>query len=71
MTRAGFAIGSLRPEPGWPRIHVMEMPSIDVSATDVRERVQAARPIDFLVPSEVAGYIRDHGLYVGASEART
>lgn len=69
VTRAGFAIGSLRPEPGWPRIHVMEMPSIDVSATDIRERVRAARPIDLLVPPEVAGYIRDHGLYVGAPEA--
>lgn len=69
VTRAGFAIGSLKPEPGWPSIHVMEMPEVGVSASDIRERVRTGRPIDFLLPAEVADYIRRHGLYVGPSEA--
>ena len=38
-------------------------PEIDVSSTDVRERVAAGRPIGDLVPPGVARYIDQHGLY--------
>ena len=46
--------------------HYLEGPNIDVSATDIRERIGRGQPIDGLVPAEVARYIEDHGLY-GAS----
>lgn len=49
--------------PGWPRVHRVQIPGIDVSATMVRERVRTGRPIDFLVLPEVARYVRANGLY--------
>ena len=36
---------------------------IDLSATELRERVRAGRPIRGLVPDAVAAYIAAHGLY--------
>lgn len=42
---------------------VVEVPSLDVSSTDVRWRVASGAPIRYLVPRRVADYIRDHGLY--------
>lgn len=64
VTRPGFALGQIEPNDTWPRIHTMEMPGIEVSATDVRERVRAGRPIDYLVPPAVVTYIKEHGLFV-------
>lgn len=66
VARPGFDLASLAPEDWWPAIHVLDAPSIGISATDVRDRVRRGRPIDFLVPSEVARYIRDKGLYAAA-----
>src|SRR4051794_21973617 len=39
------------------------MPRLDVSSTDIRERVAAHRPVRWLVPDAVEAYVRDHGLY--------
>lgn len=45
------------------RIVHIEMPGIDISATDLRRRVAAGESIRYLVPAKVAAYIHDHGLY--------
>ena len=42
---------------------VVEVPAVDISASDVRRRVRAGEPIDGLVPDGVAAYIATHGLY--------
>jgi nicotinate-nucleotide adenylyltransferase len=39
------------------------VPALDISATDVRERVSHGRSIRYLVPDPVREYITAHGLY--------
>lgn len=42
---------------------VIPVPVIDLSATQVRERVKQGRSIRYLVPDPVGEYIATHGLY--------
>ncbi|HEV8380597.1 MAG TPA: nicotinate (nicotinamide) nucleotide adenylyltransferase [Gemmatimonadales bacterium] len=42
---------------------VIPVPMIDLSATQVRERVKQGRTIRYLVPDPVRDYIATHGLY--------
>ena len=42
---------------------IVPVPQMDVSATEIRSRLQAHEPIDDLVPEPVAQYIAEHGLY--------
>ena len=44
-------------------LHVMEIPALSISSTDIRRRVAEGRPIRYLLPDEVAAYIAEHGLY--------
>ena len=41
------------------------LPMMDVSSTDIRERVASGQGIDDLVPPAVARYIDQHNLYLG------
>lgn len=50
------------PLPGW-RWRRVEVPSLDVSSTELRTRAEVGRPLDFLVPPAVVRCIRDRGLY--------
>jgi len=43
--------------------HVVEAPLLDISATDIRDRVRAGKSIDRLVPRAVADYILARNLY--------
>lgn len=63
VTRPGFELSDFSAEAGWPDVHVMQMPGIDISASEIRERVRSSRPIEFLVPPPVHDYIRSKGLY--------
>ncbi|MFA5803891.1 MAG: nicotinate-nucleotide adenylyltransferase [Melioribacteraceae bacterium] len=42
---------------------LLETTLIDISSTEIRERVKNNEPIDYLVPSKVKEYISKHGLY--------
>ena len=68
VTRPGWALGGLELAPSLPAVRFMEMPQIDVSSTEIRQRVASGRPIDYLVPNEVVGHIRANGLYLGGSK---
>lgn len=50
------------PGVGW-RVEHLPIPRLEVSSTDVRERLAHGRPIDGLVPAAVARAIRERGLY--------
>ena len=66
--------------PGWPtpdlkaleavlpgisqRVMIMDSPEIDISASDIRDRVFRHLPIHHLVPEAVNVYIREQGLYL-------
>jgi nicotinate-nucleotide adenylyltransferase len=50
------------PMEGW-RWERLEVPSLEVSSTELRERAVAGRPLDFLVTHEVIDCIHERGLY--------
>lgn len=45
------------------RVLRIDIPSVDVSSSQIRKRVRLSQPIDYLVPVSVRGYIRKRGLY--------
>jgi nicotinate-nucleotide adenylyltransferase len=65
-TRPGYdvspAAGGL-PNAAGLDLEYMEVPGLAISSSDVRARVAARRPIRYLLPESVAGYISKNGLY--------
>jgi nicotinate-nucleotide adenylyltransferase len=51
-----------QPLEGWRWVSV-EVPSLEVSSTDLRARVADGRPLDYLVTHEVVDCIEARGLY--------
>jgi nicotinate-nucleotide adenylyltransferase len=45
------------------RLIIMSAPQLDISATELRQRVAEGRPIKYQVPEVVEQYILQHGLY--------
>jgi nicotinate-nucleotide adenylyltransferase len=58
FARPGVSIPTLP----WP-VHTVAVPAIDISATEIRRRVQAGLPIRYWVPDQVAEAIRVERLY--------
>ena len=50
------------PSPGF-QISVVDAPLIEVSSTEIRERVRAGLPVDHMVPPSVDALLRAHELY--------
>jgi nicotinate-nucleotide adenylyltransferase len=48
--------------PGW-KVEVVDIPSIDVSSSMVRERLAVGLPVDGLVPAAAMRVVRKHGRY--------
>jgi len=46
----------------WNYLEV-EVPSLDISSTDLRARAVEGRPLDYLIPASAIQYIREHKLY--------
>lgn len=47
------------------RDNVVEAPLVQISSTQIRQRVRAGLSIDYLTPAGVVDYIRERHLYVG------
>lgn len=52
---------------GWKEWEVAEIPSLDISSTDLRQRVRDGRPLDFLLPGFAIDFIRETGMYISES----
>ena len=54
---------------GGVRVSFLDMPELDVSASEIRRRIAAGEPYQALVGPAVASYIAEQGLYTRDSEA--
>jgi len=41
----------------------LEVPLLEISSTDIRERIRSGKPVKYLLPEEVEAYIHKNGLY--------
>jgi nicotinate-nucleotide adenylyltransferase len=65
-TRPGYDLERLEkelPEGLEHRVHILEIPALAISSTDIRRRARDGRPIRYLVPDGVAAYIEKRKLY--------
>ena len=60
VDRAG--VPEIGDPPGW-RVERLRIPSLEISSSDLRERLATGRPVDFLVPDVAIRCIRQRGLY--------
>ncbi len=69
VSRPGFNLDSLEP---WLRERVLfaEGILVNISSTDIRQRVASGRSIRYLVPLPVDSYIREKKLYVATDSPR-
>ncbi|MBQ1615032.1 MAG: hypothetical protein II089_10390 [Selenomonas sp.] len=47
----------------WSRIHLLPIPQLDISSTMLRQRLAKGESVRYFLPSPVAAYIAEMGLY--------
>jgi nicotinate-nucleotide adenylyltransferase len=71
-TRPGYDLSKLseRLPSATDRVHLMEIPMLAISSTEIRARVARGAPIQYLVPEGVARYLDKRGLYQPAADGQ-
>ena len=64
VTRPGHALQV--PKTPQATVSLIEIPALAISSTDIRARVKAGKPIEYLLPNEVIEYIGQNQLYQGS-----
>jgi nicotinate-nucleotide adenylyltransferase len=64
VTRPGPFARVAGPPDGWRSVSV-EIPALEISSTDLRDRAATGRPLDFLIPGAAIQRIRERSLYAG------
>ncbi len=69
VTRPGYELPqeqkelSTLPPYVWQRTRFLEMPGLDIAATEIRERIKKGRSVRYLLTPEVESYIYENGIY--------
>lgn len=53
------------------RVRLLDRPFMDISSTEIRDRVTCGLPIGYLVPKPGEKYIREHKLYMEEKEGKS
>ena len=62
-TRPNYDL-SKTPANVYERVELFEITAVDISATEIRQRIREGRTIKYLVPKKVEEYIYQHNLYL-------
>lgn len=68
-TRPGFELSRLTDAGLAKRVVEMQVPSLAISSTEIRQRVRDGLPIRYLTAHEVVSFIYERGLYREATDA--
>mgnify|MGYP001156490043 FL=1 len=64
VPRPGYDLTEeMLPEAHQERVHLIDVPAMAISSTDVRQRASEGRPVWYLVPDGVVQYIAKNDLY--------
>jgi nicotinate-nucleotide adenylyltransferase len=53
----------IKAKPELPKVHMIEIPALAISSTDLRRRLKEKLPVRYLLPDSVVSYINKMGLY--------